>query len=187
MPASKQHAGNHATGWEERRIMGAVSIAAVLLVLLVGLGASVTSYRNGLCIAKRHDRYQVMNYSLLRSVCEAVGHNQFYWATCIRGNLTKLLWYHAKSDGKDYLIDISWLDVQRFRLWRFANEKKKRRIEISNHETNAVLQDVQCILEKQIAANNQQMKAAAVQQQEIIDRISPFMKDYVKSQVEIEG
>lgn len=141
-------------------------------------------------------RYQTINkVDTLIKIYEAVGSDGFSWNYTNGRNeeLPNLLWYRISEmdsakwqDGgffynpfttvEYFLIDMPWWSCVRFRRWEKKYLKHqdaiKKDVARCRNNTNDVLQDIQRRLDAQIQQNHQQMKDAAVQQEQVFERLS---------------
>lgn len=168
-----------------------ISIPKMLLVGVILYATSAIfskwiKYNKWLNYNKSEHEYQTMNIETLIKIYKAIGSDNFDWDhSSSRRKRPHLLWYRISYHY--YLIDMSWFACVRFRMWERKYLRKQRKVNqevaICRNSTNEVLQNVQKRLDDQIQRNCQKMKDAAVQQGEVLSRLSGFEKDYVKSQI----
>lgn len=178
-----------------------LDIIPVLLVAAVVYTAYVlyskrSKYTKWLNENKAKHEYQTINLDTLIKIYGAIGGNSFAWDySGEHPRRPHLLWYRVQDADARYpvrcyqyfLIDMPWIACVRFRMWerKFIKERDVANQEVARckNATNDVLQDVQRKLDAQIQHNCQQMKEVAIQQGEVISRLSEFEKDYIKSQI----
>lgn len=168
----------------------------ILLCVVFTIRSKRNKYNKWLNKTKVECEYQTIKLDALINVYKAIGSNSFRWDYTGSQGGQHLLWYRIPAEDdyprfcthwKYFLIDIPWFSCVLFRIWekRHLRQKAKAEQEVARckNSTDDVLQDIQKKLESQIQRNCEEMKKAAVQQGQVLSRISEFEKDYIKSQI----
>ena len=175
-------------------IMWIVIISMILTIILFGFIMGVvkrSAYNSALKEMKKENQYQSLTFGVFKKILPCVRSDRFRWSNWYpdmytwRTNGELLLWYRLEN-SQWVLVDIGFWKAELFSWMLFHQKKKEAHAKILSNETNLILADVQNVLQRQIDKNNQDMLKAAKEQQRIIQNLSPFQKDYIESQVNVE-
>lgn len=169
----------------------------VVMCVLLSIRSKRNKYYKCIKHYKARYKHQTMNLNVLIETCKAIGNDGFRWTekNLLDGdnvhcpilwyritkpcNLDKMGWFYFERH-EDYIIDIPWFSSVLFRRWEngYSKRRKEARQEIARckNSTNDVLQDIHKKLEATIQKNCEQMKKAAIQQEQIFHRLSEQQK-----------
>ena len=166
-------------------IMIASGVIVCAIVAAVASSCNWSWYRSACSVLRKRMRYQKIRSALLRSLIRLVRENGIDLGFRVDEDLCGLhavLVYRA-TDGQDVLIDVSY-PVYLLAKWELGRAMKRSRL-----VCDYILFDIQRKIEDYIDRSQTTMESAIRIQREaaqrLLNEISLFEKDYIRSQIDI--